>query len=165
MVFKIVVGVLLASIVAFGWAWQDYQSALYTPAVTGNPVVIEINKGDSFNQITDKLLAQNVKLKPFWFKVIAVSENEVNKLKTGEYELVSGLTLPQILALFVQGKTKQYAITFPEGWSFKEIMQEVDNNPNLEHTLHGIDFESLITHLGVWQDAHRGHVFPRHLFF
>ena len=81
--------------------------------------------------------------------MIAVQKNAVNKLKTGEYELAPGLTLPEILALFVQGKTKQYAITFPEGWSFKEILQEIEKNPNLEHTLHNVDFEALMSQLGI----------------
>ena len=148
------------------WAWRDYQSALHAPAVLGNPVVIEIDKGDSFNQITDKLLAQNVDFKPFWFKVIAVQENAVNKLKTGEYELAPGLTLPEILALFVQGKTRQYAITFPEGWSFKEILQEVENNPNLEHTLHDVDFDALMSQLGAdIKHMPEGMFFPDTYFF
>jgi UPF0755 protein len=148
-VFKIIVCVLLTLSVLCGWGWRDFQSALHTPAVVGNPVVIEIDKGDSFNQITDKLLAQNVDFKPFWFKVIAVQEKAVKKLKTGEYELASGLTLPEILALFVQGKTKQYVITFPEGWSFKEILHEVEINPNLEHTLHSVNFDVLMPQLGA----------------
>jgi len=148
-VFKIIVCVLLTLIVACGWAWRDFESALHTPAVVGKPVIIEIDKGDSFKQITDKLRAQNVGFKPFWFKAIAVREKAVKKLKTGEYELAPGLTLPEILGLFVQGKTRQYAITFPEGWNFKEILQEVENNPNLDHTLHNIDFEALMSQLGV----------------
>ena len=146
---KIIACVLLIAIVALGWTWRDYQSALHTPAVAGNPVIVEINKGDSFNQITDKLLAKNVGLKPFWFKVIAVQENAVNKLKTGEYELTPGLTLPEILAMFVQGKTKRYTITFPEGWSFKDILQEIEKNPNLDHTLHKVDFDALMSQLGI----------------
>ncbi len=149
MVFKIIVCVLLTLIVACGWAWRDFESALHTPAVVGKPIVIEIDKGDSFKQIADKLLAQNVNFKPFWFKVIAVREKAVKKLKTGEYELPPGLTLPEILGLFVQGKTRQYAITFPEGWNFKEILQEVESNPNLDHTLHDIDSEALLPKLGV----------------
>ena len=68
-------------------------------------------------------------------------------LKPGEYELTSGLTVPEILALFVQGKTKQHAITFPEGWSFKEILHEIEKNPNLEHTLNGADFGSVMAKL------------------
>jgi UPF0755 protein len=147
--FKIIAGVLLALIIVSGWAWRDFKSALSTPAVAGKPVVIEINKGDSFNQIIDKLLAQNVGIKPLWFKVFAVSENKVKKLKTGEYELATGLTLPEILAVFVQGKTKQYAITFPEGWSFKEILLEIKNNPSLEHTLQQFDYKALMVQLGA----------------
>jgi UPF0755 protein len=165
-VFKIVVCVLLTCVLVCGdWAWRDYQSALHAPAVVGNPVVIEIDKGDSFNQITDKLLAQNVGLKPFWFTVIAVSEKAVKKLKTGEYELAPGLTLPEILALFVQGKTRQYAITFPEGWSFKEILQELENNPNLEHTLNNVDFEALMSLLGGATKHPEGAFFPDTYFF
>ena len=149
MIYKIIVCVLLIISFAGGWIWHDYQSALHTPAVIGSPIVIEIDKGDSFKQITDKLLAKSLNFKPFWFKIIAVQGKTFKKLKTGEYELAPGLTLPEILTLFVQGKTKQYAITFPEGWSFKEILQEVDNNPNLEHTLHDVDFEALMSLLGA----------------
>jgi UPF0755 protein len=164
--FKIIVCVLLALMVVCGdWAWRDYQSALYAPAVRGNPVVIEIDKGDSFNQITDKLLIQNVDFKPFWFKVIAVQENASKKLKTGEYELAPGLTLPEILALFVQGKTRQYAITFPEGWSFKEILQEVKSNPSLEHTLHDVDNDALMLQLGADIKHPEGMFFPDTYFF
>ena len=165
MAFKIIAGVLLALIIVSGWAWRDFKGALITPAVVGKPVVIEINKGDSFNQITDKLLAQNVNVNPLWFKVFAVSKDAVKKLKTGEYELASGLTLPKILAVFVQGKTKQYAITFPEGWSFKEILLEIKNNPNLEHTLQQLDYNALMFQLGADVKQPEGLFFPDTYFF
>ena len=165
MVFKIIAGVLLTLIIVSGWVWRDFKSALITPMVVGKPVVIEINKGDSFNQIIDKLLAQNVDIKPLWFKVLAVSENAVKKLKTGEYELASGLTLPEILAVFVQGKTKQYAITFPEGWSFKEILLEIKNNPNLGHTLQQVDYKALMVQLGADVKQPEGLFFPDTYFF
>jgi len=116
---------------AGGWLWMDYQSALHQPALVDKTIYVEIEKGDSLDRIIDKLVAQQLAVKPFWFKVIAFQENALKKLKTGEYELTSGLTLPQILALFVQGKTKQHAITFPEGWSFKEILHEIEKNPDI----------------------------------
>ena len=149
MIYKIIVCVLLTISIAASWIWQDYQRALHASAVIGSPIVIEIDKGDSFNQITDKLLAKKLNFNPIWFKVIAVQEKAAKKLKTGEYELATGLTLPEILAKFVQGKTRQYTITFPEGRSFKEILQEVEKNPNLEHTLHDVDFEVLMSRLGA----------------
>ena len=167
MPFKLIVAVLLSLIIAAGgwWARHDYQQALHAPAVIGNPVILEINKGDSFNQITDKLLSQNIALNPFWFKVIAVSEKAVKKLKTGEYELAPGLTLPEILALFVQGKTRQYAITFPEGWNFKELILALENNPNLEHTLNPVDVDALMSRLGTDPHHPEGAFFPDTYFF
>ncbi|MDD5579719.1 MAG: endolytic transglycosylase MltG [Methylobacter sp.] len=161
-----------------GWEWMDYQNALTLPVVTGKqPVYIEINKGDSLTQITDKLVEQNLAIKPFWFKVIAFQEKVAKKLKTGEYELTPGVTIPEILALFEQGKTKQYAITFLEGWSFNEVVQEVESNPNLEHTLSfkpppelnssgkAVDFQDVMSRLGVDTKSPEGLFFPDTYFF
>jgi UPF0755 protein len=147
-IFKIIAPVLIILIAESIWAWRDYQDTIQTPAVTGNSVVIEILKGDSFNQITDKLVKQNVSIKPFWFKVIAVQTKAFKKLKTGEYELSPGITMPEILTLFVQGKTKQHAITFPEGWSFKEILKEIKNNQYLDHDSNNLSLEKLMTQVG-----------------
>lgn len=160
-----------------GWAWMDYQNALNLPVVTGKQVYIEIDKGDSLTQITDKLVEQNLTIKPFWFKVIAFQEKVAKKLKTGEYELTPGLTIPEILALFEQGKTKQYAITFLEGWSFNEIVQEVERDPYLEHTFSfkhplepnspskTVDFQDLMSRLGADTKSPEGLFFPDTYFF
>jgi UPF0755 protein len=142
---KIIGATLLILSFVSGWLWMDYQSALHQPALIDRTVYIEIEKGDSLDRIIDKLVDQKLAVKPFWFKVIAFQENALKKLKTGEYELTSGLTIPKILKLLVQGKTKQHAITFPEGWSFKEILHEIKKNPNLEHTLKSVDAQSVMT--------------------
>ncbi|MGZ8190819.1 MAG: endolytic transglycosylase MltG [Methylococcaceae bacterium] len=157
--------ILLVLIFAGRWAWTSYQSAIKTPLVFGNPIIVEIEKGDSFNQITDKLLAQNLAINPLWFKVAAIQQNAMTKLKTGEYELTAGLTMPDILALFVLGRTKQYAITFPEGWSFKQILLEVENNPHLEHTLANADSTEIMSRLGTNISQPEGEFFPDTYFF
>lgn len=147
------------------WAWMDYQSAVKIPVVLNKQVYIDIEKGDSLNRITDKLIEQNVAVKPIWFKVFAYTSESAKKIKTGEYELTPGLSIPEILALFVQGKTKQYAITFPEGWSFKDILQEVQNNPHLEHTLNSADLEALMLKFGTDAKHPEGMFFPDTYFF
>lgn len=165
---KIIGLTLLILSVVSGWLWMDYQSALHQPALMNRTVVIEIEKGDSLNRIIDKLVAQKLDVKPFWFKVIAFQENALKKLKTGEYELTPGLTVPKILSLFVQGKTKQHPITFPEGWSFKEILHEIKNNPNLEHTLNDSNFKNIMSKLepnATVPASPEGLIFPDTYFF
>lgn len=146
---KIIGFVVLILSFAGGWMWMDYQSALQQPLLVDRTVLIEIEKGDSLDRIINKLEAEKLVLKPFWFKVIALQKNALKKLKTGEYELTPGLTAPKIITLFVQGKTKQHAITFPEGWSFKEIMRQIEKNTNIEHTLNGVAVENVMNKLNL----------------
>jgi len=162
---KIIGFTLLALSFATGWMWMDYQKALHHPALIDKTVYIEIEKGDSLDLISDKLVAHDLDVKPFWFKIIALQDNAFKKLKTGEYELTSGITIPQILTLFVQGKTKQHTITFPEGWSFKEILQEIEKNPNLEHTLNSVDFGNLMAKFNSDMKSPEGLFFPDTYFF
>ncbi|TAN71006.1 MAG: endolytic transglycosylase MltG [Methylobacter sp.] len=159
---KVIGFTLLVLCFAGGWLLMDYQSALHQPALVDKTVYIEIEKGDSLDRIIDKLIGQGLAVKPFWFKVIAFQENALKKLKTGEYELTSGLTAPQILSLFVQGKTKQHVITFPEGWSFKDVLHEIELNPNLEHTLNGVDFSNI---MAKFKSGPSAFAWPEGLFF
>ncbi|MGZ8201535.1 MAG: endolytic transglycosylase MltG, partial [Methylosarcina sp.] len=161
-----IIGVILI-LLSFGggWLWMDYQTALYAPAVKEEKVYVEINKGDSLNVIADKLAAQNLAIKPIWFKVIAFQNNSARKLRTGEYELSQGMTIRNIIDLFVQGKTRQYAITFPEGWNFKEITREIRDNPNLEHTLDNIPVEQIMVQLDANITMPEGQFFPDTYFF
>ncbi len=148
-----------------GWVWMDYESAISNPTVFDKPVTIEIEKGDNLKQITDKLVAQNVKIKPFWFKMLAKRNDRNKQIKSGEYELATGIKSDEIITLFVQGKVKQHAITFPEGWNFKQVRQELDKNPYIQHTLQGVPFDSIVSKLNISQNHPEGLFFPDTYFF
>ncbi|MDP2902190.1 MAG: endolytic transglycosylase MltG [Methylovulum sp.] len=161
-----IIGILAFSLFFSGvWFWKDYQCAVHAPIIIGGSVTVEIEKGDSFSQITDKLSAKNIAIRPFWFKVLAAQGGAIKKIKTGEYELDTGLTMPGILALFVLGKTKQYSITFPEGWNIRQILKKIDNNPNLQHTLQTVDTVALMATLGADAKHPEGEFFPDTYFF
>jgi UPF0755 protein len=165
MVKKFMLIFLIAFSFACGWLVNGYQNALKTPAVIGQPVTIEIVKGDSFKQVIHKLRDQHLFIKPFWFKVVALRLQAITKIKTGEYELATGATIPEIIALLVSGKSKQYAITFPEGRNFKEILRDIEKNPNLEHTLGDISNDALMTKIGATEKHPEGLFFPDTYFF
>jgi len=155
--------VLLMSLVSV-WLWNEYNQALASPVINQS-IVFEIKKGDSFKRISNKLIEQQVAINPLLFKLIAYKEKVINKLKAGEYELKPGLTMPEILAIFVTGKSRQYSITFPEGWSFKQILAEIEKNPYLEKTLGSMDFQSIMAKLGSEYKHPEGLFFPDTYFF
>jgi len=157
--------IVLLFALAVAWLWNDYNKALTTPAVDQKSIVIEIEKGDSFNKISNKLVQQKVAINPLWFKLIAYQRQVSNKLKAGEYELKSGLTMPEILALFVEGKSRQYSITFVEGWAFKQILQEIQKNPHINKTLESSDFQDIMAKLNSDYKHPEGLFFPDTYFF
>ena len=146
------------------WTWQQYQQAMTQPVVKDNVVILEIAKGESFNQISKKM-RQQLAFKPLWFKVIAYQKKQINQLKAGEYRLLPGMTLPDILDVFVAGKSLQYSITFPEGWTFKQIRQRIDNNTRLRHTLKDIDESAILQKLGSRYTRAEGLFLPETYFF
>jgi len=165
MVAKIIAVILLFASLSFAWLWNEYNSALTASVVLEKSHVIEISKGDSFQKITGKLLAKGIAIKPLWFKLIAYQKKVANKLKAGEYVLKQGLTMPEVLAVFVAGKSRQYSITFPEGWSFKQMLAEIQKNPHLEKTLGSMDFRSIMAKVGSEYKHPEGLFFPDTYFF
>lgn len=144
---------------------MDYRCALHTPVVDDEPVIVEISKGDSFNRITAKLAEQGLAIRPFWFRVLALQNGAFKKIKTGEYLLQTGLTLADILTLLVQGKTRQYSITFPEGWNVRQVLQKIAGNPHLNHELSSTDLATLSSTLGMNGLLPEGEFFPDTYFF
>jgi len=165
MFVKVFAVLVLLSGIATAWLWNEYNQALTMPVVIGQPKVIEIKKGDSFKRISNKLLKQQIAIEPLWFKLIAYKDKVSNKLKAGEYELKPGLTMPEILAVFVKGKARQYSITFPEGWSFKQIIAEIQSNPYIVNTLGAVDYQNLMAKLGSEYKHPEGLFFPDTYFF
>lgn len=165
MFYKITALIVFSISAAGYWLWTDYQKALTEAAVVKDPVYIEIKKGDSFNRITDKLIAHKVAINPYWFKLIAYQNKVTGKLKAGEYILNPGLKASELLDLFVRGKSRQYSITFPEGWTFKDIRQKIQKNPLISQTLTGMDDESVMEMIDPSYQNPEGLFFPDTYFF
>lgn len=152
-------------VLSFGlaWVWMDYNTAKENPVIT-QEITFTIDKGDSFNRISRKLIQQQIPIKPFWFKVFAYQQGLINKLKAGEYVLMPGQSTIGILTTFAKGKTKQYSLTIPEGWQLNQVIQAIQSNPNIKHTLLKTDMHSIQQQLGL--DTHpEGQFFPDTYFF
>jgi UPF0755 protein len=162
--YKLTVGISLAVLAFLVGLGISYYNALNKPAVQRD-LVVTIEKGDSFATITRKLLAQDTTINPFWFKAIAFQKSMLSNLKAGEYKLTPGLTIPQILTIIAEGRAIKYAITFPEGWSLKEILQAIGQTPNLEKKLLNLTVAEISSQLGISEQNPEGWFFPDTYFF
>ena len=143
-----------------GWAWLDYQNSLSTPVISEQTILFEIERGNNFNQITEKLVQNKVKINPLWFKLLAHQKDLTHKLKAGEYRLNPGLTSSELLTKLVSGKAIQYSITFPEGWTFKQIRKRIQQNPKIKQTLDKLNDIAVLAKLESKEKHPEGLFFP-----
>lgn len=146
--------ILLFTSIAYSYKVQ------LTKSVVPNNITVEIENGDSLAKITSKLLERGLSIDNFWFKVIAYQKGVSKNLKVGEYELTTGLTAPQILAILSEGRAKKYTITFPEGWSLKEILHAITKHPSLKKTLPADATKEITQQLGIMDKNPEGWFFP-----
>jgi len=163
MMVRICIALILIISAALTWAWQDYQSFTARPLVRQNPVILDIAKGSSFQSIIEQLNIQvdfkQSEIDTVWFKILARQQCLINQLKAGEYELPVGLTPKGFLLLLSSGATRQHSITFPEGWTFKQLRQALANDKNLKPTLAEASDADILQKIGS-KEAH-----PEGLFF
>jgi UPF0755 protein len=157
---KVTWGVILLMTAATLWFGMAYHKALKKPIINNEAVLVEIPKGASFNQIIERLEQQQVDIQPFWFKVIACRYHLAGQLKAGEYELNKGLTALAALTQFAEGRVKQYSLTFPEGWTFKEMLALLAESSKLEHVLTSQKNADILKLIGVNQAHAEGWFFP-----
>lgn len=160
MILRVFVTLLLVLSAALAWAWQDYQAFTARPIVVNKPLVIDVEKGSSFNRIISQIDYQTSRIDPTWFKLLARQEGLTTKLKAGEYKLQVGLTPKDFLVLLSRGARLQHSITFPEGWTFKQLLQALAADTHLKHSLAELSTSDILQRIGSDYTHPEGIFFP-----
>jgi len=125
------------SLLASG-AFAYYKYELDRPVISFDEhKIIEIVPGQSFNAVTKILMTQGVLDTPWIMKIYGRFSGLGGQLKAGEYQLEGELTIPELVDVFVSGKSIQYQITFVEGWTFKELLAELAAHDKLKKVVSG----------------------------
>ena len=96
---------------------------------------------------------------PWLFILLAKLKGVETRVRAGEYEIEAGMTPDNLLEKFTQGNAIQYSFTVIEGWSFRQMLTELTNDPIIVHTLDGKTNQEIMDLLG-YPDQH-----PEGLFF
>ncbi|MZP31256.1 endolytic transglycosylase MltG [Heliobacterium undosum] len=109
---------IIAAVIAF----QTYQQGL-EPLEPGNrqEIVVEIPSNVTARDIGDILEDKKVIRSSRAFANYARGHGG-ESLKAGEYTLSPSLSVPDILNLLIEGKTRLYSFTIPEGYTTRQIV-------------------------------------------
>jgi len=157
---KIIVIVALACVLVAG---IYLYSKLYTPASSSAPpALFLVKRGMSFNAIARGLLKEGFLKETRGIKIAAFLKGAHKKIKAGEYELSAQMTPMALLNALVEGRTKSYPVTFPEGYNIKEIAALIEakglgsKDDFIKHTMDA----KAAADFGLKGESLEGYLFP-----
>jgi UPF0755 protein len=156
------IGALLILAGAAAAAWWWLVQPLPLPA---SPFTFEVRSGASLRHVARDLAAAGI-LPGEWSLVALSRLRAVDRaIKAGNYEITSGITLPQLLDRLTQGDAQQTALTVIEGVTFADVKRALRLNSGVTNTLLDLPDAELMQRIGATEASAEGWFFPDTYFF
>jgi UPF0755 protein len=110
---------LLAGIMIAAEVHHELSTALRWAA----PRPFTVAAGESFEEVVDHLVEEEILRKSRWFPAWARLRGWDKRLRAGRYEIGPGMTPREILETLVEGPRLLQRVTLPEGWRQAEVFE------------------------------------------
>ena len=115
--------------------WFNFQSWLTTPLIIpADGYYYDLGNGKSISHLTKDLANKKILTHPSWLGWYA-RYYQKEKIHTGEYFFQVGITPLQLLEKLNNGDVVLHQVTFLEGWTFRQIIAALNEQPELTHQL------------------------------
>ncbi len=151
---------IFSLVTALWWLQQDMRKQLITPLAISVDTVLEIKPGQSLKSLANRLVDMSWIPHHYYFVYEGRRQGKASSLKVGEFNIIAGTTPLELLDILVAGKVRQYSLTIPEGWTFKQILQAIRANPNLTRTLNSDEPSQVMSSIGYAGHFAEGRIFP-----
>ena len=122
---------LLAALIA-GWVIYFGPGP---EARNGDTTVVTVPSGAGVAAIAARLKTDGVIRSTDLFKASAALTGSATRLRAGEYEVPSGASVKDVLALLTSGRVVRHFVTIPEGWSSAQAVDILMNEEILTGTV------------------------------
>lgn len=126
---------------------------------------VDISPGSSMKKVANDLYQHGIVAHPGYFVWAAKWQGVEHEIKAGEYAITPGMTPAEFLNLVVGGKVVQYAITFVEGWTFRQMLDELNHNENISHELINLSIPDIVARLALDEQHPEGLFLPETYYF
>lgn len=154
-----VLGLLASLLVIVVLVFQLLHFKHSTVVISDDQRVFLIKSGTNIKSIAQELSLQKIIDDPWLFILLARLKGVETRVRAGEYQIESGQSPDDLLDTFTRGSGIQYSFTVIEGWSFRQMLAAIAQDPIIEHTLEGKSNQEIMSLLG-YPDQH-----PEGLFF
>ncbi len=122
--------------------------------------VFQISPGSNIKSIAQQLTREQIIDDPWLFILLAKLKDVETRVRAGEYRIEAEQTPDDLLETFTTGKSIQYGFTVIEGWSFRQMMDALAEDPVIVHTLQGKSDAEIMQAIGYPDQHPEGMFFP-----
>lgn len=152
--------VVLGLAAAAGLAWWSYDWLHARLATVREPVTYEVTRGATLRSVARELHQRGILDRPQVWIVAARAMGRAGTLKAGEYQLEPGLTPIEILDVLSSGQVILHGITFVEGSTFRDMLQQLRTHPAIEHAYADRSYDEIMRAIGKTGVHPEGQFFP-----
>ena len=136
------------------------QMKVQQPLTIEQTEFITIKPGTSFNAFSKQLISKGWLENRFWLRSYAKFNPEQSKIKSGTYQILANMSVLELLNLVVSGKEYQFSITFIEGSTFKQVLTQLAQHPQVTQQLTNLSVAAVAKKLAILQDNPEGWLYP-----
>lgn len=152
-------GCLLVIAAVLTLVWK-HNAVLSQPLQLDSEYVLSAPAGSTPNGLLLQLEQQGILQGAFWLRLSWRLQGQVQPLHTGEYQLLPGMDVTQLLEKWRSGDVLQYRVTLVEGWNFRQVRSALAQQDKLQQTLGDVSDSELMRMLDQANVHPEGRFFP-----
>lgn len=157
----VILGVFIAlGLLSLGLIGWKQQSALNQSLKLTEPVLLEVLPGNTPTQLFYRLEDEGRLDGALWLRLYWRLRLPKETLYSGEYRLLPGMSVRDLIDLWQRHEVVQYNLTVVEGWNFRQLRAALLAQPQLAHTLIGLSDADVMRRLGQPALHPEGRFFP-----
>ncbi len=163
---KVFLLLLILAIVAIVVVFE-YQRFMTTPlTLPTDDYRYTVKKGSNLKHVIQHLTAAELSdVPPIYLALYSRWKGNAHQIKTGEFEIPTGTTLPQFLDRLIEGKVIQRGFTIIEGTTAQQLIDSITQNSLFEHTLTEATVKTVMAALGKPDEHGEGRFYPETYYF
>ncbi len=149
------VGVMLAFALAL-----CVRYPLHDLELRASPLQFSISPGSSLRSASQQMVEVGVLKSALPFEILTRLFGNPRNIKAGNYEVEKGLTPLELINTLTRGNAAALAVTFVEGWTFRQMRKAIDDHAGLTHESQPLSDSEILLRLSAGHPSPEGMFFP-----
>jgi UPF0755 protein len=139
--------------------------ALSPLSLPSTPFEFSLKQGNSLKSAARELQQSGLLERGWQFVWLARLLGKSGQIKAGNYALEHPVSPLQLLKIISTGEVSLSQMSVIEGWTFKQMREALDRNPDITHNSANLTDEEILQRIGATENHPEGLFFPNTYYF